>query len=47
MKPVQANLALLWDIAHLPEIPKHLVGRAFDEHLAIINDMTLNKDAVS
>ena len=47
MKPVQAILALLWDMAHIPEIPKHLVERAFAEHLATINEMTLNKDAVS
>ena len=47
VKPVQAILALLWDMAHIPEIPKHLVERAFAEHLATINEMTLNKDAVS
>ena len=45
-KPVQTILALLWDMAHIPEIPKHLVERAFAEHLATINEMTLNKDAV-
>ena len=37
---------LLWDTAHIPEIPKHLMERAFAEHLATINEMTLNKDAV-
>ena len=47
MKPVQAILQLLWEMAHIPEIPKHLVERAFAEHLATINEMTLNKDAVS
>ena len=46
VKPVQAILQLLWDMAHIPEIPKHLVERAFAEHLATINEMTLNKDAV-
>ena len=45
VKPVQAILQLLWDMAHIPEIPKHL-ERAFAEHLATINEMTLNKDAV-
>ena len=46
VKPVQAILQLLWDMAHIPEIPKHLVERAFAEHLATINEMTLNKDAI-
>ena len=43
VKPVQAILQLLWDMAHIPEIPKHLVERAFAEHLATSNEMTLNK----
>ena len=47
VKPVQAILSLLWDMAHIPEIPTHLVERAFAEHLNTINEMTLNKDAVS
>eukprot|EP00090_Calanus_glacialis_P047045 TRINITY_DN9530_c0_g1_i3.p1 TRINITY_DN9530_c0_g1~~TRINITY_DN9530_c0_g1_i3.p1 ORF type:complete len:2633 (-),score=502.34 TRINITY_DN9530_c0_g1_i3:271-7929(-) len=46
VKPVQAILQLLWEMAHIPEIPKHLVERAFAEHLATINEMTLNKDAI-
>ena len=46
VKPVQAILQLLWDMAHIPEIPKHLVERAFAEHLATINEITLNKDAI-
>ena len=46
VKPVQAILQLLWDMAHIPEIPKHLVERAFAEHLATINEITLNKDAM-
>jgi len=46
VKPVQAILQLLWDMAHIPEIPKHLVERAFAEHLSTITEMTLNKDAV-
>ena len=37
---------LLWDTAHIPEIPKHLVERALAEHLATINEVTLDKDAV-
>ena len=46
VKPGQAILQLLWEMAHIPEIPKHLVERAFAEHLATINEITLNKDAV-
>ena len=40
-KSVEAILQLLWDMAHVPEIPKYHVERAFAEHLAI-NEMTLN-----
>ena len=47
VKPSQAILQLLWDMAHIPEIPKHLVERAFAEHLATINEINLNKDAVN
>ena len=46
VKPVQAILQLLWEMAYIPEIPKHLVERAFAKRLATINEMTLNKDAV-
>ena len=46
VKPVQAILHLLWEMAHISEISKHLVERAFAEHLATINEMTLNKDAI-
>ena len=31
VKSVQAILQLLWDMAHIPEIPKRLVARAFAE----------------
>ena len=31
VKPVQAILQLLWDMAHIPEIPKRLIARAFAE----------------
>ena len=41
-KSVEAILQLLWDMAHVPEIPKYHVERAFAEHLATNNEMTLN-----
>ena len=40
----QAILKLLWDNAHLNNLPKHLIERALSEQLAILTDMTYNKD---
>ena len=40
----QAILKLLWDNAHLTNLPKHLVERALSEQLAILTDMSYNKD---
>ena len=45
VKSIQAILKLLWDNAHLPSLPKVLVERALSEHLAILTEMTMNKDS--
>ena len=38
-------LELLWDLAHLPVLPTSLVQQALDEHLAILNDSFVVKEA--
>ena len=45
IKSTQAILKLLWDNAHLPSLPKVLVERALSEQLAILTEMTTNKDS--
>ena len=37
-------MKLLWDNAHLNNLPKHLIERALSEQLAILTDMSYNKD---
>ena len=43
-KSTQAILKLLWDNAHLLSLPKVLVERALSEQLAILTEMTVNRD---
>lgn len=44
MKSTQAILELLWEMAHLPNLPKVLVEKAMQEQLSILTEMTQNKD---
>ena len=43
-KSTQAILALLWEMAHLPALPKSLVESALSEQLSILTEMRTNKD---
>ncbi len=42
---MQTILELLWEISHLPELPKHLVEQALTEQLSVLTEMTFNKEA--
>ena len=46
MKPTHSALALLWEVAHFPDLPRHLVERAFNEHLATLAEININVDAI-
>ncbi len=45
-KSTQVILELLWDLSHRPKLEKDLVEKALAEQLAILNDLTFNKDAM-
>lgn len=42
-KPAAAILQILWEFAHWPDLPRHLVERALKEHLDTISEINLNK----
>ena len=44
-RSTQSVLELLWELAHRPGLPKDLVEKALTEQLAILADMSFNKDA--
>ena len=46
LKSIQAILLLLWEVSHLESLPRHLVERALSEQLAIITDMSMNRDTM-
>ena len=43
-KSIQATLHLLWEVSHLETLPRHLVERALSEQLAIINEMSFERE---
>lgn len=43
-KATQAILKLLWEVSHMPKLPKHLVEKALSEHLSILSEITYNPE---